>query len=190
MTAPEPRPGGADGNARGLAVLGAGLLVGFLLLFYAGDGGSGSSSEETSNPPATTAPLTDDGTATTEATTTTTAGSSRAPSEVKVVVLNGGGPAGAAASTSSTVGESGYTMGEATNAPITVTATTFFYADEYQEDAIAIAALLGKSTDAVKPLSESGMTGIDETANVVVVLGPDAPPVEGSGDSTTTTAAN
>jgi hypothetical protein len=179
-------------------VLGVGLVVGFLLLLSAGgDGGGTTSGEtETANPPGTTAPLTDEGTATTEATTTSAASSGRAPTEVRVLVLNGGGPAGAAASTSETIGSSGYVMGEATNAPITVTATSFFYADEYQEDAIAIASLLGKSTDAVKPLSEeAGLTGVGGDANVIVVLGPDAPPVEGSGTTgtdagdTTTTAA-
>jgi hypothetical protein len=172
-------------------VLGVGLLVGFLLLFYAGDGGTSGDADETTNPPGTTAPLTDGETDTTEAATSTTVASGRAPSEVKVVVLNGGGPTGAAATTSSTIGSSGYTMGEPSNWPAGVESTTFFYAADYQEDAIAIASLLGKSTDAVAALEGSALAGVDDTANVIVVLGPDAPPVDdaSTGSSTSTTAA-
>ena len=104
-----------------------------------------------------------------------------------MVVLNGGGPTGSAKSTSSQIESSGYTMGKYGNAPINVTATTFFYADGYQEDATAIALLLGKSTDVVKPLSGAGLGGVEGDNKVVVVLGPDAPPPSGSSSSSSTT---
>ena len=183
MTAPEARPGGLDSNVRGLMVLVVALVVGFLLLWSWGD--DTSSSDASSNgagTPATTAPL--DSVSTTEATTTTTAGSDRAPSEVSVIVLNGSGQTGAAGTNSTTIGESGYTMLTPGNAPTTET-TVVYYADGYQEDAIAVAGILGKGTDAVKPLSEASLGGAEGDADVVVVLGGDIPPVSGT---TTTTS--
>ncbi len=188
MTAPEPRPGGADGNARGILVLVIAVAVGFLLLWQAGGGGGddAAGSGQTSSPN-TTAPL--DGSTTTEATTTTAATTGRAPSEVKVLVLNGGGPAGSAGSTSTQIESSGYVMGEPTNSPTTVEATTFYYADGYQAEATAIALLLGKSTDAVKPLTDAGLSGVEGDANVVVILGPDAPPVSSGSTGSSTTSS-
>ena len=191
MTAPEPRPAGADGNARGLLVLGIGVLVGFLLLWNAGAGGGSGATSSTDDQTSgvDTSALADD-TSTTAATTTTAATSSHQPSEVKVLVLNGGGPTGAAADTSNLIGQSGYVMGDATNSPVNVEATTFLYTDGYQEDATQIALLLGKSTDAVKDLAELSLSGVEGDANVVVILGPDAPPVsDSSSDTTTTTTA-
>jgi len=190
MTAPEARPGGLDGNARGLMVLVAALAVGFLLLLNAGGGSSGGSSDNeptsSGNAPVTTADL---AATTTEATTTTAAtASDRTPSEIKVVVLNGSGQAGAAGSTSETIGQSGYTMGTAGNAPANIDVTTVYYADGYQAEATDIALLLGKSTDAVQPLSEASLGGAEGDANVVVVLGADTPPVSDSSGSSTTTS--
>lgn len=179
MTAPEARPSGLDGNARGLMVLGIGLVVGFLLLLNAGSGSAGTSSDasSTNDPPVTTAPLDSDTTTSTTGTTLPT--SDRAASEVAVVVFNGGGPTGVAETTSTTIGEQGYTMGTFGNSPVQVEATTVFYAEDYQEDATAIALLLGKSTDAVKPLADADLGGAEGENNVVVIMGPDAAPVSG-----------
>lgn len=189
MTAPEPRPAGLDSNVRGLVVLGVALLVGFLLLLNAGaDGGDDAAPADSS--PVTTADL---GTDTTVATTTTTStpSSGRTPSEVKVLVLNGGGPAGSAATTSATIEAAGYTMGEPANSPVTVTETTFYYADDYEEEATSVANLLGQTPDVVKPLAGSGLESAAGDANVLVVLGPNAAPVETDTTSTTsTTLAN
>ncbi len=190
MTAPEPRRSGADGNARGLIVLGVGVLVGFLLLLNLGGGGGGSTGSDADNTSSvnTSEPL---GASTTAVSSTTTASSAHQPGEVKVLVLNGGAPAGTAGSTSDQIGSSGYVMADATDSPTNVEATTFFYADGYQEDAIKIANLLGKSTDAVKPLTEAQLNGVEGDANVVVILGPDTPPAsedDTTSSSTTTTA--
>jgi hypothetical protein len=183
MTAPEPRSTGIDSNARGLVVIVVAVVVGVLLLANAGGGGGSGADTPPSSSPVTTADL--GGTATTDATTSTTAApAGRAPSEVKVLVLNGGGPSGAAGATSTTIGNAGYTMGEPANSPVTVSATTFFYAADYQSEATAIALLLGKSPDALEPLVDAGLGGAQGDASVVVVLGPDTPPV-----STTTVPA-
>ena len=85
MTAPEPRPSGADGNARGLLVLAAAVVVGFLLLWNLGGGSTSSAdTKDESSTPNTTAPL--DGT-TTEATTTTLASGSGHTASVASMVV-------------------------------------------------------------------------------------------------------
>jgi hypothetical protein len=188
MTAPEARPGGLDSNVRGLLVLGVAVLVGILLLWTWGDDG-GSTVETTGSKTTTTVDIGDVDTSSTtaaEQTTTTAQQSDHSPSEVSVIVLNGSGQAGAAATNSSTVGDAGYTMLTPGNAPANIDSTTVYYADGYEADAIAVAQLLGKGTDAVKPLSDASLGGAEGDADVVVVLGADTPPVDSS--STTTTA--
>ena len=173
-----------DSNARGLIVLVAALVVGFLLLYSWGD--DGGSSTTTASVTSTTVDIGDLGSTTTAPTRTTTSGADRAPSEVSVIVLNGSGQAGAAAETSSTIGDAGYTMLAPGNGPSTET-TTIYYKADYQQDAIAVGGLLGKGTDAVKPLADASLGGAEGDADVVVVLGSaDTPPVSGS--TTTTTA--
>ena len=186
MTAPEARPGGIDTNVRGLLVLGAALAVGFLLLLTWGpSGGDGDSAADPSGSTTIATDLGDDTTTTAaDATTTSSVPAGRSPSEVSVTVLNGGGPTGAASTNSATIGEGGYVMGTPGNAP-TVTATTIYYTADYQAEAIAVAALLGKNTDSVKPIEDANLAGAGGDADVVVVIGPDAPPTSG----TTTTVA-
>lgn len=189
MTAPDARPGGLDSNMRGLVVLVVAVLVGVLLLANAGGGDSGSTKTTSSAPPTTGSLGTDDTTATTKAgsTSTTAATTGRQPSEVTVIVLNGGGPAGSAASTTKTIADAGYTTLAAANAPANVDATTVYYDTDYKAEGTSIALLLGKDTDAVKPVSDGSVGTEAGDANVVVVLGPDTAPV--SDGSTTTTAA-
>lgn len=158
---------------------------GVLLL---GSWGNDSGTTETSTDsgsPATTADLGTDVT-TTEATTTTLGGAERAPTEVSVIVLNGSGKAGVAAGTSATIGETGYVMQEAANAPAQIPSTVVYYADGYQSDAIAVANLLGLGTDVVQPISAGSLGGAEGDADVVVVLGQDT--TAAAGTTTTTTA--
>lgn len=184
MTAPEARTGGPESNARGLMVLAAALVVGFLLLAnWGNDSSSKTSATDNSSAPVTTGDLSVSTTA--PKSTTTTSGSDHAPSEVSVIVLNGSGQSGAAATNSTTIGDAGYTMQTPGNAPATTTTTTVYYKDGYQADAIAVAGLLGRSTDVVKPLSDASLGGAEGDADVVVVLGSDIPPVS----ATTTTTA-
>lgn len=187
MTAPEARPGGLDSNVRGLLVLGVAVLVGVLLLaswgddggtkVETGDGGTSTTVDVGGLETTTTAPA---------ETTTTAAASAHSPSEVSVIVLNGSGQTGAASTNSSTIGDAGYTMLTPGNAPANIDSTTVYYADDYESDAIAVAQLLGKGTDAVKPLSEASLGGAEGDADVVVVLGADQPPVDSSTTTTTT----
>ncbi|MCU1372601.1 MAG: LytR cell envelope-related transcriptional attenuator [Ilumatobacteraceae bacterium] len=191
MTAPEARPSGVDSNIRGLAVLAVAIIVGVLLLVSWGDDGS-SKVETGSDSTTTTIDTSDLGTTTSspDAATTTAAGGGGAEhsaSEVSVLVLNGSGQTGVAGSTSTTIGEAGYVMKPATNAPAAAETTAVYFAEGYESDAIAVAELLGKGTDTVKPLTEASLGGAEGDADVVVVLGADTPPA--SDGSTTTTSA-
>jgi hypothetical protein len=186
MTAPEARPGGLDSNVRGLLVLAVAVVVGILLLASWGDNG-GSKGDDAGSKTTTTIDTTGLETTTTgaEAVTSTTTGSTHAASEVSVIVLNGSGQTGAAKANSATIGESGYVMQTPTDGPSTQV-TTVYYAPDYEADAVAVASVLGKSADVVKPLSEATLNGVGGDADVVVLLGADIPPVSSTTTSTTT----
>lgn len=171
---------------RGLIVLVVFLAIGVLLLASGGNGGSDKDTGKTTSGPTTTGDLSVATTAPDD-TTTTSPGTTRPPADVKVIVLNGSGQNGAAGSTSETIGQAGYSMQTPGNAPSTAE-TTVYYDTDYKAEGTAIALLLGKNTDSVKPLSDASLGGAEGDANVVVVLGANTPPVSSS--TTTTTAAN
>jgi hypothetical protein len=195
MTAPEARPGGLDTNVRGLMVLLVALVVGFVLL-ASWPSDDDSSSGASTNTTIDTSDLDDSTTTTAEAAATTTTAantSDKAPSEVSVIVLNGSGKTGAAAAASTTIGNSGFNMLQPADAPARIPTTTVFYAEGFQADAEAIAAIVGKGADAVKPIAEANLGAAAGDADVAVVLGEDTAPVgttttvAGSGATTTTT---
>ncbi|MGI8756274.1 MAG: LytR C-terminal domain-containing protein [Acidimicrobiales bacterium] len=204
MTAPETRTGGLDANVRGILVLVVAAAVGALLLWQAKPGGGATkvvagkstttttvdtstlgTGTTTSNPLGT--PLTTGSTASTS-TSKPAGGGAHAPAEVNVVVLNGTGPVGSAASTSKAVQARGYQTGAASNATVKPTATVVYYAPNYQPDAMAVAALLGKGPNVVQPKPSAAPGPGADKANVVVVLGKDTAPV-GGGTTSTSTAA-
>jgi len=185
MTAPEQRAGGLDSNARGIAVLVVAVLIGVLLLWKAGDNGSNTAVASTG--PTTTidiSGLTSTTLAGSDTTTTTQASDGNQPSDVKVLVLNGSGKAGVAATNSTAIGQKGYTMLPPTNAAKNASTTSVYYAPNYQADAAAIAALLGKTPDSVLPMPTTPLGAGSATANVVVVLGADTAPASGTSGST------
>jgi len=192
MTAPEPRPGGLDSNVRGLLVLGLAIVVGALLLWSWGPDDNSTTVDAGTSGTSTTVDVSNLGgttsTVPTEDTTTTEPASDHSPSEVSVVVLNGSGQVGVAKSTSATIGEAGFNMLTPGNAPAQVDTTSIYYAEDYEADAIAVANVLGKGTDAVKPVTEASLGGVEGDADVVVVLGKDTPPASGGGTSGTTTS--
>ncbi|HMS87400.1 MAG TPA: LytR C-terminal domain-containing protein [Acidimicrobiales bacterium] len=201
MTAPIQRSGGLDANARGLAVLAVAVVVGLLLLLTTGgDSGTTQVAADGNGGSPTTIDISgiDDTEADGEVTTTTpdqtTTSSStptdglRDPGEVKVLVLNGSGLGGVARSTSETIGEKGYVMQPATNStnsPNQVE-TAVYFADGYQAEAEAVAAVIGKAPDVVEAMPSTPPGAGADSANVVVVLGKDTAPAE----SSTTTTAN
>ena len=196
MTAPQKRAGGLDANARGIAVLVAAVVIGFLLLFNAGDDGDGSTNAGSTQTTTTvdTSGLGGSTTTTAGGTTTTTAvsGSDRKPGDVSVLVLNADGPVGSAVAASTTIGAAGYKMGTPTNANSAVTLATsaVYYAEGYQAEATAVALVLGKAASTVQPLPSPVPGPGADKANVVVVLGKDTVPAGTNASTTTTTAAN
>ncbi|QXC59166.1 LytR C-terminal domain-containing protein [Aquihabitans sp. G128] len=207
MTSPQqPRSSALDANARGIAVLLAAVLIGFLLLLKAGgpggaDTGAQVDAGNVTSTTVDTSGLGEDTTTTSTAatgdtTSTTAAGAeARQPSEVTVLVLNSGGPAGSAASTTQTIKAAGYKTGAAANAATSGAATTsVFYANGYQAEANGVAALLGKTASVVAAMPATAPGPGSATANVVVVLGKDTVASgtgsTGSSTTTSTTAAN
>lgn len=184
MTAPERPASGLDANARGIIVLVVAVAVGLGLLFNAGAGADDSASPSTSIPGPTVdvggSTTTTEGTGSSDTTaagdTTTTSGSdggeARPAGEVSVVVLNGSDKDNAAAANSETIGTAGYTMGEPAGATTDLAGNTVvYYAEGYEADATAVAAVLGKAADAVQPKPEEDLGPGAADANVVVVLG-------------------
>jgi hypothetical protein len=190
MTAPErPSKAGLDPNARGIIVLVVVVVVAIVLLSQAGGGTSGASAPTTTAGVTTTGQL--GGTTTTSlsgtTTSTTTSGGTPHPvSSVKVVVLNGSGKSGAAGAATATIKAKGYTMGAPSDAAASVKGkpTTVYYATGYEADASQVAGILGKSTTEPKPAATTLGPGA-QTANLVVVLGSDTAPADGSTTSTT-----
>lgn len=183
MTAPERPASGLDANARGIIVLAVAVAVGLGLLFNAGAGADESASSSSIPGPTvdvggstttTGATGSTDTTAAGDSTTTSgpDSGEARPAGEVSVVVLNGSDKDNAAAANSETIGTAGYTMGTPAGATTDLAGNTIvYYAEGYEADATAVAAVLGKAADAVQPKPEDDLGPGASDANVVVVLG-------------------
>lgn len=191
MTAPQSGAGGLDANARGIIVLVAAVVIGFLLLLNAGASGSDGGTVAADDTSTTidvsglgddvdepTDPTTPDDTAVETIPEETTAGN-RPPGEVSVLVLNiPGGVAGAAGAGTETLSGAGYQMGEPANAnSAELESTTIYFSEGFEQDAVSVASVLGRAADAVAPMPEEPLGPGAEDADVVVVLGPDAAPV-------------
>lgn len=197
MTAPDHSTSGFDSNTRGLAVLAVAVVVGLLLLLNAGNGGASEqvAGSDTGGGEVTGSTIdvsglgddeTDESTTTTPEQTTTSSipetEGTRPPSQVKVLVLNGCGSAcpGVAGTTSDTIGQTGFVMQQAGNASARPATTVVYFADGYQLEAEAVAAVVGKAPDVVEAMPSTSPGPGAENANVVVVLGADTPPASGN----------
>jgi hypothetical protein len=120
------------------------------------------------------------------------------PAQVKVLPLNGSGKTGVAGQAAEQLKAANYTLLEAGNAGGgTLSASIVYFMPGYDADAAAIAAKLGLPAGAVQPLPTPppAAVGDPQGANVVVLIGTDAPVAGGAGAGTTssttpTTAAN
>ncbi|CAN5837133.1 hypothetical protein BH23ACT2_BH23ACT2_15720 [soil metagenome] len=191
MTEPQSRAGGLDANARGIAVLVVAVVVGFLLLLNAG--GSGDAQAVTTDEPTeTTGELsgTADGAADTTLPDDTAPDTlpddqapegPRPPGEVRVIVLNGGGVAGAAGASTEALGGAGFELADPGNAAASpgVEATAVYHAEDFDDEATTVASVLGRPAEVVEPKPEEDLGPGSAEADVVVVLGQDAVPVEG-----------
>jgi hypothetical protein len=110
------------------------------------------------------------------------------PALVKVLVLNGSGKSGVAKTAADQLKAANYTTLEPSNAKGgTVTASIVYFVPGYDADAQTIAAKLGLPASAVQPLPTPppAAVGDPQDANVVVVIGTDAPIAGGAGAGTT-----
>lgn len=113
------------------------------------------------------------------ATTTTTAAEAatttlplRPPPQVKVLVVNGAGVAKAASNTGALLEPHGYNL----LAPVDGVATdasSVFYAEGFQREAVEVAKSLELAEDRALPMSDPPPVGNLREANVVVHVGPE-----------------
>lgn len=107
-----------------------------------------------------------------EESTTTTVAPARNPAEVAVLVANGSGVSGAAGRVAETLKGSNYQMKESTNTTSAAEASFVYYAEGYEADARAVAALLTPSPTVQAmpdPIPVRDLAG----ANVLVVVAAD-----------------
>lgn len=138
------------------------------------------------------------GTPTTGVTGSTAPLQAHDPAQVKVLVLNGSGKSGVAKAGKDQLAAANYTVLEPGNAQGgTVAASIVYFVAGYDVDAQTIAAKLGLNASAAQPLPTPLPATIADAqgANIVVIVGTDAPVAGGAGAGTTssttpTTAAN
>jgi hypothetical protein len=160
-------------SSRGIVILAAAVVVGLLLLSHTDDP---SRIELTSRAASTTTTAPRASTSTTSSTAPTPA--RHEPAALKVLVMNGvnkklalAGPGAKA------LVNAGFTATTGKDAADTVSKSEVFVVPGYEADGTVVAGLLGIPPVAVKPLPtplppEVGNPG---DAQVIVVLGPDAP---------------
>lgn len=114
------------------------------------------------------------------------------PAQVKVLVLNGSGKAGIAKAGADLLKAANYTTLEPANAKGgTVATSVVYFVAGYDADAAAITAKLGLPAGAAQPLPTPPPAEVADPkdANIVVVVGSDAPIAGGAGAGTTTSTA-
>ena len=167
--------GGANPATRGLLLIGALALIGWLLLVRMGGSGGGSSVDVAQAIEDATENLVSEAPASSSvevlSPVTASTAEARNPSAVKVVVLNGTTKSGLAKGVVPSLTTAGYTQTSATNADKDdYAASVVYYAPGYDPEARTIATTLGIATvqPVPVPAPRSG-----EVANVFVVLGAD-----------------
>jgi LytR cell envelope-related transcriptional attenuator len=136
-------------------------------------------------------------TPTTKKSTTTTPTASTAvqahdPAQVKVLVLNGSGKAGIAKAGADVLKAANYTTLEPSNAKGGTIATSIVYfVPGYDADAATVTAKLGLPASAAQPLPTPPPAEIADPkdANVIVLVGSDAPIAGGAGAGTTSSTS-
>ena len=180
---PGARGGASGGNAafRGALLIAAAVILGAVLL---AQGFSDSGKPTTSSGPTTTVRHSSTPPSSTPASIT----QAHDPAQVKVLVLNGSGKSGVAKTVADTLKAANYTTLDPGNAKGgTVTQSIVYFVPGYDVDAANVATKLGLPPTAVQamPSPVPASVGDPKDANVVVVVGTDAPAAGGSSPSTT-----
>jgi hypothetical protein len=133
-------------------------------------------------------PTTARGSASTDVTGSTAPAQVHDPAQVKVLVLNGSGKSGVAKTGADQLKAANYTTLEPSNSKGgTVTASIVYFVAGYDVDAQTVAAKLGLNASAAQPLPTPLPATIADAqgANIVVIVGTDAPIAGGAGAGTT-----
>jgi hypothetical protein len=185
---PRPSAGNNTSSAalRGALLIGVAVILGAVLLAQSfKDGGSPVAA---SSNPTSTVKRTD------ASTTTTAVPQPHDPATVKVLVLNGSGKSGIAKAGADQLKAANYTTLDPANASTgaPVAASVVYFTPGYDADAQQIAAKLGLNPSAAQPLPSPPPpeVGDPRDANIVVLIGTDAPIAGGAGAGSTTTVAN
>jgi hypothetical protein len=125
-------------------------------------------------------------TATTRPTHPPTTTTTLPPSRVPVLVANASDITGAAAAITTKLQVGGWDMLPPTNASARVTTSNVYYVAGQQQSAEAIAASLKLPAGAAVPYTTSAPVSSIETAEVLVVVGPDLAGAAGSSATSTT----
>ena len=168
-------PGGPDPAARGLILVGVGVVLGLILLLRAGGVGF-----QSGDGPVDIA--TEDTTTTTVAPTTTVPTTDRAPQQVKVVVANGSEVTGLAGKTGQFLAQQGYSNSVATDSTSQVSVTTVYYSPGFEASAKALARLLGLNASQVQELPSGAELADNQPTDlgVLIIAGPEIATIVGA----------
>ncbi|MFZ4669407.1 MAG: LytR C-terminal domain-containing protein [Microthrixaceae bacterium] len=174
-------PAGPSPAARGLILVGVGVVLGLILLVRAGGVGFQSGDEGVKI-------NTDEAAVTTtiSAPTTTVPTTDKAPQQVKVVVANGSPVSGLAGKTTAFLAQNGYSNSTATDAQSQVSVTTVYYSPGFEASAKALARILGLNSSQVQALPNGAELAKNQPsdAGVVVIAGPEIATIVGASSST------
>jgi hypothetical protein len=169
---------------RGALLIGVAVVIGLVLL---AQGFKDDSTTATSHPATTVRSGT-----TVPGATASTVLQAHDPAQVKVLVLNASGKSGVAKAASDELKAVNYTLldaGNAAGAPLD--ASIVYFVAGFEADAQTIAAKLGLVPSAVQALPTPPPSSITDPkdANVIVLVGTDAPVAGGAGAGTTASTA-
>lgn len=166
-------PGGGESHhdappvrvVRGVALVVVGVVLGVILFHSVGRAPAGSAASVAATPAAQS-------TTTTPPTPATTA-APRPPAQVKTLVANGTKTSGAGAKASDTLRKAGYNVLAPTNTTGPAASSAILFLPGFASEAGAVATTLGLAPTTVMPVPTPSPVANSQTADVVVVIGPD-----------------
>ena len=150
---------------RGVALVVVGVALGVILFHSVGRSPAGSVASVAATPGAqstTTMPATPSSTV-----------AARPPAQVKTLVANGTKTSGAGAKVSDTLRKAGYNVLAPTNTTAPAASSAILFLPGFASEAGAVATALGLAPTTVMPVPTPSPVANSQTANVVVVIGPD-----------------
>jgi hypothetical protein len=164
---------------RGVALVVVGVVLGVILFHSVGRAPAGSVASVAATPGAQAT------TTTPPAPTTTVA--ARPPAQVKTLVANGTKTSGAGGKASDTLRKAGYNVLAPTNTTAPAASSAVLFLPGFASEAGAVATALGLAPTTVMPVPTPAPVANSQTANVVVVIGPDLAGQSGSAPAAPTT---